>query len=160
MDATYIGLVVVGGSIANLLIGLMFVARVNRPDKARILGLSGTAMAVPLLLASVIAVAGARGTWDVVLPLGFVGFAIIEIWVDVISDFEVRTSRWLGPYLAAFYLGQWCVIGAAFRAVPLGGAVVLVSYFLCLAATVYSFRRVGHGVGEDTEVPRAPAQRP
>ena len=156
----YLGLVVGGGVIANLLIGSMFVARVHKPDTARILGLSGTAMAVPLLLASVLAIVTAREMWDVVLPLGFVGFAIIETWVDVVSDFEVRTSRWLGPYLAAFYVGQWCVIGAAFRATPVGGAAVLVSYFLCLAATVYSFRHVGHGVGNETEVSPEPVQRP
>ena len=145
---------------ANLLIGLMFVARVHKPDKARVLGLAGTAMAIPLLVASMLAILSGTDLWGVLLPLGFVAFAIIEFGVDVVADFEVRTSRWLGPYLAAFYLGQWSVIGAAFRVSPAGGAVVLASYFLCLAATVYSFRRVGHGVRVRARSSPEAAQRP
>jgi hypothetical protein len=47
--------------------------------------------------------------------------------------------------LGAFYLAQWAVVGAAFLAWQPGGFAVLVTYFACLAATAWSYRRVGHG---------------
>jgi hypothetical protein len=53
---------------------------------------------------------------------------------------------WLWPYLILFYAGQWALIGAAFRASTPGGYVVLASYFVCLIATAYSYRQVGHGL--------------
>ena len=165
MDTTYTVLVVGAGVTANLAIATMFVLRVVRPDRARSIGLLGTAMGIPLAMAAGHAwVVGADG-WTVALPAAFVVFAVVEIAVDVVWDFDIRTSRWLVGYLALFYVGQWGVIGAAFRADPGGGAAVLVTYFVCLAATAYSYRRVGHGTprtaqpGGDREItsPETPA---
>ena len=138
-------LVVGAGSLANLAIAAMFVARVKRPERARPLGFLGTAMALPLAAASLIAWLEGMHPWDIALLMVFVVFAVIEIGVDVVADFDVRSSRWLWPYLMSFYLAQWAIIGAAFRASDVGGAFVLVTYFVCLAATAYSYRRVGHG---------------
>ncbi len=143
-------LVVLAGSLANLAIAAMFVARVKQPEWARPLGFFGTAMAIPLAAASLIAWLEGMHPWDVALPLVFAVFAVVEIGVDVVADFDVRSSRWLWPYLLSFYLAQWAVIGAAFRASEAGGAVVLVTYFICLAATAYSYRRVGHGTRDRT----------
>lgn len=148
-------LVVMAGSLANLAIAAMFVARVKRPEWARTLGFFGTAMAIPLAAASFVAWLDGMPSWDIALPLVFVGFAVIEIGVDVVAEFDVRASRWLWPYLMSFYLAQWAVIGAAFRASDVGGAIVFVTYFVCLAATAYSYRQVGHGTGE-----RAAPDRP
>ena len=148
-------LVVAAGSIANLAIAAMFVARVKRPEWARPLGFFGTAMALPLAAAGLIAWLEGMHPWDVALPLVFVAFAVIEIGVDVVADFDVRSSRWLWPYLMSFYIAQWAVIGAAFRASEAGGAAVLVTYFICLAATAYSYRRVGHGTGDRTSRERS-----
>ena len=144
-------LVVVAGSIANLAIAAMFVARVKQPDRARPFGFFGTAMALPLAAASLIAWLEGMHPWDIALPLVFVGFTVVEVGVDVVADFDVRSSRWLWPYLMSFYLAQWAVIGAAFRASEVGGAIVLVTYFGCLAATAYSYRRVGHGAGRTAD---------
>lgn len=155
MTTLYAVLVVVAGSLANLAIAAMFVARVKHPDRARPLGFFGTAMALPLAVASLIAWLDGMHAWDIALPLVFVVFAVIEIGVDVVADFDVRNSRWLWPYLMSFYLAQWAVVGAAFRASEPGGAVVLVTYFVCLAATAYSYRRVGHGTRE-----QGPTERP
>lgn len=141
----YVILVIGAGVVANLLIAGMFVARVVAPARARSLGLAGTAMAVPLALASVEAVRADLGPWAVALPLVFVAFAVVEVVVDVVLPVDVRTTRWLWAYLAAFYVAQWAVIGAAFLASPPGGFAVLASYFACLAATAWSYRRVGHG---------------
>lgn len=147
MTTTHTGLVITAGVIGNLAFAAMFIARVRDPGRARTYGLFGTSMALPLVVAALIAWAQEMEGWDVVLPLVFVAFAAIEILVDFILDFEVRESRWLWPYLMSFYLAQWSVIGVAFRVSEAGGAAVLVSYFICLAATAYSYRKVGHGTG-------------
>jgi len=145
----YGSLVIACGSAANLLFAAMFVARVAWPAVARGLGLAGTAMAIPLLAAAILAAGPAsRGNgdwWDVGLPLVFVAFAVVEIGVDVLLGGAFRSTRWLWPYLAAFYLAQWAVIGAAFRVDRAGGFVVLITYFVCLAATAFSYASVGHG---------------
>jgi hypothetical protein len=145
MSNLYPVLVVVGGASANVLIAGMFLARIYRPAWSRTLGFAGTAMAFPLAAASFVAVAAGLGAWAAVLPLVFVAFAVIEVAVDVVLDVEVRETRWLWAYLTAFYLAQWAVIGAAFLATVGGGFAVLATYFVCLGATAWSYRRVGHG---------------
>lgn len=145
MTALYGVLVVAAGCVANLCFAAMFVARVRSPDRAARFGFAGTAMAFPLLAAALIAIVAGMEVWDSILPMIFVWFAVVEILVDVVAGFDVRSTRWLWPYLLSFYLAQWAVIGAAFRVSPTAGAAVLGTYFLCLAATAYSYRRVGHG---------------
>lgn len=151
MASAYAWLVIAAGAVANLAIAAMFIARVKRPDWARPFGFFGTAMALPLAAAALIAWREGLHPWDIALPSVFVAFAVIEIVVDVVADFDVRASRWLWPYLMSFYAAQWAVIGAAFRASEIGGAIVLVTYFVCLAATSYSYRRVGHGSGRTAD---------
>ena len=148
MNTAYPVLVVGAGLLANLLIAAMFVARVLTPKWARALGFAGTAMAIPLAGASIVAIREGGDAWAVVLPLVFVVFAVVEVIVDLILDIEFRTTAWLWPYLMLFYVAQWAVIGAAFRVSEIGGFAVLISYFICLAATAYSYRRVGHGRAE------------
>lgn len=150
MNTLYGALVVVAGSVANLAIAAMFVLRVREPHRARPFGFFGTAMALPLLAGSIVAAATGMEGWDIALPLVFVAFAVVEILVDVVVGFDVRATRWLWPYLMSFYIAQWAVIGAAFRASDVGGTIVLVTYFVCLAATAYSYRRVGHGARQET----------
>jgi hypothetical protein len=143
---TYAILVVGGAALANLLIAGMFVARVVAPAAAQPLGFGGTAMALPLAVGAWIAVRTGRSAWDAALPLVFVAFAVVEIVADAVLRAEFRSSVWLWPYLILFYAGQWALIGAAFRASTPGGYVVLASYFVCLIATAYSYRQVGHGL--------------
>ena len=140
----YAPLVVVGGSAANLLIAGMFVARVVAPSWAAPLGFAGTAMAIPLAAASVVAVRNGASVWDIVLPLVFVAYAVLEVLLDGVLHIAFRSTAWLGPYLLLYYAGQWAIIGAAFRASREGGFVVLITYFACLAATFFSYARVGH----------------
>jgi hypothetical protein len=106
MTVAYPMLVIGAGVAANLLLAAMFVARVLAPRWSRTLGFAGTAMAAPLAAASVVAARAGGGGWDVVLPLIFVVFAAAEVVVDLLLDVEIRTTRWLWPYLAGFYLAQ------------------------------------------------------
>ena len=150
MDTMYAAVVTGAGGAANLLFAGMFVARVVAPHRARPMGLAGIGMAAPLTIAALIAGREGLGAWAAVLPLVFVAFAVVEVVVDLMLPVDVRRTGWLWPYLLSFYLAQWAVIGAAFLGSRAGGAAVLVTYFLCLATTAWSYRRVGHG----TEVMR------
>jgi hypothetical protein len=141
----YEWLVALGGASANLLFAGMFAARVVAPRWGRPLGFVGVAMAIPLAAAAAVALTSGQDAWAVVLPLVFVAFALGEAVVDLLLPFEIRRTRWLWPYLLAFYLAQWAVIGAAFIASRAAGFAVLATYFVCLAATAWSYRRVGHG---------------
>lgn len=142
---TYAALVVGAGTGANLLLAAMFVARVSAPRVARAFGFAGTAAAIPLALAAIVAGSAHLGAWELALPLVFVGFAVEEVVLDVLLRVDIRRTRWVWGYLATFYVAQWAVVGAAFLATRTGGFVVLASYFVCLAATAWSYRRVGHG---------------
>lgn len=144
-EAMYALLVVASGTLANLLIAGMFVARVIAPGAAQPLGFTGTAMAVPLAIASIVAVRSQMGFWPIGLPLVFVAYAVVEVVLDGVLHTDFRSTAWLGPYLILYYAGQWALIGAAFLASREGGFWVLGSYFVCLAATAFSFLRVGHG---------------
>jgi hypothetical protein len=66
-------------------------------------------------------------------------------------------TRWLGTSLAAFYLAQWAVIGEAFLTSSSGGASVLVISFVCLVATAWSYRKVGHGAPRGSSRQRVPS---
>ena len=141
----YAVLIVGGGTLANLLIAAMFAARVVARPAAPWLGWSGTAMAVPLGIGSALAFRDGASAWKVALPLVFVAYAVLEVMLDGVLHLEFRSTPWLAPYLVLYYGGQWAVIGAAFLASRQGGFVVLVSYLVCLAATLFSLVRVGHG---------------
>lgn len=159
MATLHVALLVVPGVAANLLFAAMFIARVVAPGRARTLGLAGTAMALPLAVASWTAAASGRSTWEIALPIVFVAFAGVEVLVDVVGVVDVRSTRWLWPYLLAFYTAQWAVIGAAFLADERGGYVVLASYFVTLVATTWSYRRVGHGVQDAAREDRSAENR-
>ena len=143
--AMYAVLVVGGGTAANLLIAAMFAARVLAPSWASAFGWAGTAMAIPLAVASGLATRDGTTAWKVALPLVFVAYAVLEVVLDGILHVGFRTTAWLGPYLILYYAGQWAMIGAAFLASRQGGFAVLGSYFVCLAATFFALARVGHG---------------
>jgi hypothetical protein len=143
--SAYATLVVGAGIAANLLLAAMFAARVVVPRGARLLGFLGTAAAIPLLIAALVAWRDALGAWQIGLPLVFAAFAAEEVVVDVLLPLDVRTTRWLWAYLASFYAAQWAVVGAAFLASRAGGFAVLATYFVCLLAAAWSYRRVGHG---------------
>ena len=81
----------------------------------------------------------------VVLPGWMVIFLLLEALLDYVFKVPFRQSRWLWAYLLSFYLAQWAMIGYAFLAQPVFGFVTLVTYFLSLGATAYSYAKVGHG---------------
>ena len=102
-------------------------------------------MGIPFTLAAALNAIGHRDVWLVILPIPIVLHCVIELFVDYIWKSDFRQTRWLWPYLILFYIGQWLLVGYAFLVNDLYGFVTLVTYFLCLAATAYSYSKVKHG---------------
>ena len=86
-----------------------------------------------------------RDIWLVVLPLPLVIFMLVEWLLEYRLHVEFRKTRWLGPYLLLYYLGLFGMIGYSFMAGRAYGFITLASYFLSLFASLYSYRKVGHG---------------
>lgn len=133
-------------NLVNLLIVAIMLSRpLGRKDLERRLGLVVIACALPVGLAVVLNAVGKREWWAVVLPLPLLLHFVVELLLDYVLRFEFRKTRWLGPYLLIFYAGQMGMIGYSFLAFDRWGFVTLGTYFLSLAATGYSYSRVGHG---------------
>jgi hypothetical protein len=130
----------------NLLMIVVFLARVRGKKRIEaIAGLEAVSMALPLAFAVVVNALGQRGFWYIFLPLPLVLHCVIELFVDYIWKVNFRQTRWLWPYLILFYIGQWFLVGYTFQVSNTYGFVTLVTYFLCLAATAYSYSKVKHG---------------
>jgi hypothetical protein len=131
--------VVVAANLFNLLMAAIFFTRPrgwNRFERA--VGLILVALALPLGAAAILNLLANREWWFVVLPLPLILHGVVELLLDYILELDFRQTRWLGPYLGLFYLGQWGLIGYAFVVQPIYGFCTLATYFLCLGATRYA----------------------
>jgi hypothetical protein len=143
---------VVLANLANLLVIVVFLARAwHRPDISHAAGIPLMALALPLAAAAVANAAAGRAWWLVWLPVPFVVHCAMELWLDYVHPSDFRHTWVLGPYLALFYTGAIGLVGYGFAVSRGAGFLTLVTYFLGLAATGYSYRRVGHG---EVDVPR------
>jgi hypothetical protein len=140
-----IALVVIA-NLFNLLVTGIFVSRAKQWKRAEEpLGWISVALALPVAIALVLNILGDREWWASVLPALLLAFLIVELILDYILKLAFRRTRFLGPYLLLFYAAQMGMIGYAFLAGEIFGAITLVTYFLCLGATGYSYSKVGHG---------------
>lgn len=138
--------VFLAANIYNLLMIVVFLARVRgRKQVESVAGLGTVLMGIPFALAAALNAIGHRNVWLVILPIPIFLHCVIELFVDYIWKSDFRQTRWLWPYLILFYIGQWFLVGYAFLVNDLYGFVTLVTYFLCLAATAYSYSKVKHG---------------
>jgi Ca2+/Na+ antiporter len=139
-------IVFLAANIYNLLMIVVFLARVRgRKRIEQSAGLVTVLMGFPFALAAALNAIGHRDAWLVILPIPIFLHCVIELFVDYIWKSDFRQTRWLWPYLILFYIGQWFLVGYAFLVNDLYGFVTLVTYFLCLAATAYSYSKVKHG---------------
>lgn len=137
--------VVVAANLYNLLMTIIFLTRPKGWRRfERIVGLIMVALALPLGAAVALNLLIGRAWWFVVLPLPLILHCVLELILDYLLKLDFRRTRWLGPYLALFYLGQMGLIGYAFAVQPIYGFVTLATYLLCLGATRYAHAR---GVG-------------
>ena len=134
--------------IANLinlaLIGLFLSRPLALPRVEYFLGLFLSALAIPLIGLATLNYRAGRDWWAYVLPLVMAAFLLLEFILEYVLGINWRKTWFFGPYLAFYYLSLMLMIGYAFLAGKVYGAVTLVTYFLGLAATWYSYTRVGY----------------
>jgi hypothetical protein len=109
------------------------------------LGIASIALILPLGFVAGYNLWAARDFWLAALPSIMIVYLLVEGLLDYILKLPFRQTRWLGAYLLLFYLAQWGMIGYVFIARPVYGFITLLTYFLGLGATAYSYARVGHG---------------
>jgi hypothetical protein len=137
--------VVIMANLANLLLVGMFLARAfGEPRLSRDLGTAVVVMAIPMAIAAVGNIMEGRDLWLVILPALVVLYCAVEFVLDYILKLDFRQTSLLWPYLGLYYLSLMGMIGYAFIISKPLGFVTLATYFVNLAATFYSFARVGH----------------
>jgi hypothetical protein len=133
-------------NLTNLLLALMFLFRGSGRAKAGSgFGWAAVILGIPLLAAAILNALGGRPWWSYILPGLLVLYDLVEFVLDHLLKFDFRRSRWLGPYLGLYYLALMGMIGYSFAVSRPFGFVTLVTYFINLAATAWSFARVQHG---------------
>ena len=138
--------VVVVANLFNLTMIMIFLSRpFGMKEMERQLGWFSIGLGVLAGGAALVNLLSAREWWAWVLPALLAIFEFFEWSLDYHLKIAFRQSRLLGPYLFLFYIAQWGLIGYAFIVKDAYGFITLVTYFASMAATVYSYRKVGHG---------------
>jgi hypothetical protein len=137
--------VVIIANLINLaLIGLFLSRPLALPRVEYFLGLFLSALAVPLIGLAILSYRQGREWWAYVLPLTMAAFLLSEFILEYVLGINWRKTWLMGPYLLFYYLSLMLMIGYAFLTGRIFGAITLVTYFLGLAATWYSYTRVGY----------------
>lgn len=136
-------------NLINVLLMVIFLARARAGTRdtpvENIAGWITVAMALPLIVAIIVNIAAKRGGWLWILPLVTVLYLIVEFILDYALKIDFRSTGLLVPYLILYYLSEFSMIGYAFMVGKPYGFVTLVTYFINMAATFYSYARVRHG---------------
>ena len=133
-------------NLTNLLLAVMFLFRArSKPKIGSTFGWAAVVLGIPLLTAVVLNALAERPWWALVLPGLLVAYDLVEFLIDHLLKFDFRHSRWLGPYLGLYYLALMGMIGYAFAIGKSYGFITLITYFINLAATAFSYARVQHG---------------
>jgi len=134
---------------ANLFNLFIFFIMLSRPfgleRLERVVGILNLLLVIPLTIAVILNFNAGRDWWTYVLPLVMIAFLIVELLLDYVLQIPFRETRLLWPYLALYYLSAWMMIGYTFLVSKPCGFITLVTYFISLAATAYSYSQVGHG---------------
>jgi hypothetical protein len=107
--------------------------------------LGAVLLGIPLLALAVSNAAGGHPWWTFTLPGILAFYDGVEFVVDYLLKFDFRRSRWLGPYLAIYYLALMGMIGYNFAMEKTYGFVTLLTYFINLANTAWSYAHDKHG---------------
>jgi hypothetical protein len=136
-------------NLINMLLVVIFLARARTGTRdtpvENIAGWIIVVMTLPLIAAIIMNIAAKRGAWLWILPLGTVVYLIVEFTLDYALKLDFRRTGLLAPYLILYYLAQFAMVGYASMVGKPYGFITLVTYFINLAATFYSYARVGHG---------------
>ena len=139
-------ILIITTNLFNLIMVAIFLSRpAGRKRLEYWLGIANLALILPLAAGILFNLSAGREWWATVLPALLLAFLLLELLLDYILKLQFRQTRLLGPYLLLYYAAQMGMIGYAFLVSEPWGFVTLVTYFLCLGATAYSYRKVGHG---------------
>jgi len=134
---------------ANLFNLFIIIIMLSRPfgleRLERVVGILNILLVIPLTTAVILNFASGRDWPTFVLPVVLIAFLILELLLDYVLHIPFRETRLLWPYLVMFYLSAWMMIGYTFLINNRYGFITLITYFLSLAATAYSYSQVGHG---------------
>ena len=137
---------VISANLSNLLIVGIMLARPKGWSRLEyFLGLINLILLIPFVFILCFNLVTGRDNWLAILPALMVIFLLLEGLLDYVLKLPFRQSRWIWGYLLLFYLAQWAMIGYAFLVEPIMGFFTLLTYFLSLGATAYSYAKVGHG---------------
>jgi len=138
--------VVICANLFNLFIFFIMLSRPFGLERLeRVVGILNLLLVIPLTIAVILNFNAGRDWWTYVLPLVMIAFLIVELLLDYVLQIPFRETRLLWPYLALYYLSAWMMIGYTFLVSKPYGFITLVTYFISLAATAYSYSQVGHG---------------
>ena len=138
--------VVLFANIINVFVIGIFVSRTGRNSTLeRTLGLLMVSLAIPMMAIVLHNFLDRRSWWTIVLPGIMVFYLSLEFVLDYALKINFRKTIFLWPYLVVFYAALMSMIGFAFLTSRVLGYVTLLTYFLGLAATWYSYSKVGHG---------------
>jgi hypothetical protein len=141
------GLVIIA-NLANLLIAGIMLSRPFGLDRlGRVCGITLLVLGIPVIVAIVFNAATGREWWRIALLVPLVIFLLMELLFDYILNLPFRETSLLTPYLVAFYIAVIGMVGYAFSVGKPHGLITVVTYFIQLAATAYSYSQVGHGTG-------------
>ncbi len=140
-----IALFIVGNLVNLLMVGIFLLRTKGLARAESILGLILLSLILPIGGAIILNIVGKRGVWNVLLPTLLVAFLLLEMVLDYILKLDFRNTWMLGPYLLLYYLALMGMIGYTFRIDRPFGFITLITYFLQLGATWYSYSQVGHG---------------
>ncbi len=141
--------VVVVANIINILLSIIFVVRAQAGSRTTqteyILGLVIVGMIVPLALTASVNILNKRGIWYWILPVITILYLILEFVLDYLQKGDFRSTSLLTPYLILFYLSQFAMVGYSFITGKTYGFITLSTYFINLAATIFSYAKIRHG---------------
>lgn len=139
-----LAVVVIANLIHLALIGLFLSRPFGLPQVEYFLGLFLSGLALPLVGLAALNYRLGREWWAYVLPLVMAAFLLLEFILEYVLGINWRKTWMFGPYLLFYYLSLMLMISYAFLTGRIYGAITLVTYFLGLAATWYSYTRVGY----------------
>lgn len=138
-------LFVIANLVNLLMVGIFLSRAFGWGALEDIFGITLLTLAIPVGIIAVVNAWERRAWWAMVLPAILVIFFVVELFLDYILLLEFRTTALLWPYLVLYYASLMGMIGYTFLIRKSYGVITLITYFLQLFATWYSYSLVGHG---------------
>lgn len=129
---------IIANLVNLLLVGLFFFRVSGFEQIAHTIGISITAMILPVGIIIILNIMGKREWWTIALLIPIILFFIVEIFFDYILKLDFRNNALLYPYSIIYYLGLIGILGYTFSIGRFFGFFTLFTYFLALFATWYA----------------------